>query len=124
MLNKVQLIGRIGQDIELRYTPSGVAVADISLATSKKIKGEEKTEWHKLVIWKQTAEFAKNYLGKGSLVYAEGEITYRKWQDKEGNNRYSTEIQVYKLLSLSKSTQAGTQTGTPVVTDDNDEIPF
>jgi single-strand DNA-binding protein len=104
-VNKVILVGRLGKDPDVRYTPSGDAVAELSIATSEKFKGREgdfteRTEWHKGIVWRNTAEFAKQYLKKGQLVYAEGKLQTRKWQDKSGNNRYTTEIQVSTLTPL------------------------
>ena len=131
-LNKVMLIGRLGKDPEVRYTSNGDVVADLSLATSEKYKSAngqvtEKTEWHKLIVWRQTAEFVKQYLKKGQLIYAEGKISTRKWQDKEGNNRYSTEIQVRTLTALG-SLGGGSQGSAPQAASNgpaqDDDIPF
>jgi|SRR5471030_110747 len=99
-VNKVILIGFLGQDPEIRYLPSGPAVANLSLATSEswrdKQSGEEKekTEWHRVVIFGKLAEIAGEYLRKGSQVYIEGQLQTRKWQDNAGVERYSTEIVV------------------------------
>jgi len=109
MINKVTLIGRLGKDPELRHTASGTAVASFSIATSEKYKDkdgekQEKTEWHNIVFWQRSAEVAAEYLHKGSLVYIEGRIQTRKWEDKDGNDRYTTEIVGQKLQMLdSKS---------------------
>lgn len=97
-INKVILVGRIGQDPETRYTNSGDAVTTLSIATSESWKdkqtGEktEKTEWHRVVIWRKLAEIAAEYCKKGGMVYIEGKLATRKWQDKEGIDRYTTEI--------------------------------
>lgn len=97
-LNKVLLIGRLGQDPELKHTPSGAAVCNFSLATSEtwndKSSGlkQEKTEWHRVVLWGKTAELANQYLKKGSQCYVEGTLQTRSWDDKEGNKKYTTEI--------------------------------
>jgi single-strand DNA-binding protein len=97
-INKVILIGHLGAEPEVRYMPSGQAVANLRLATSEswrdKETGEsqERTEWHRVVLFGRTAEIAKEYLHKGSQVYIEGRIQTRKWQDKEGQERYTTEI--------------------------------
>jgi len=104
-VNKVILVGHLGTDPEVRYTPNGDAVANLSLATTERFKnrdGEqtERTEWHRLVVWRATAEFAKNYLKKGQLIYAEGRLQTRKWEDRDGVKRYSTEIQVDQLTPL------------------------
>jgi|TARA_R110002033_G_scaffold12556_2_gene38052 single-strand DNA-binding protein len=96
MLNKVTLIGRLGRDVELRQTQSGDSVANLSLATSKKWKNkqgesQEKTEWHRVVMFGKLADIANSYLTTGSLVYIEGEIQTRSWE-KDGEKKYSTEI--------------------------------
>lgn len=99
-INKVMLIGNLGQDPEIRYMPNGGAVANLSLATSEswrdKQSGEmrEKTEWHKVVIFGKMAEIAGEYLRKGVQVYIEGSLQTRKWQDQKGQDRYSTEVVV------------------------------
>lgn len=97
-LNKVMLIGRLGSDPELRYTPDGTAVANFSIATSEEWKdknsGEkkERTEWHRIVAWRKLGEICGEYLAKGKQVYVEGRIQTRSWEDKDGNKRYTTEI--------------------------------
>jgi single-strand DNA-binding protein len=97
-VNKVILIGNLGKDPEIRYTPDGKAVANLTLATSESWKGKdgepvEKTEWHRIVMFQRTAEIAGEYLRKGSKVYIEGRLQTRKWQDKTtGQDRYTTEI--------------------------------
>ncbi|MFH1580950.1 MAG: single-stranded DNA-binding protein [Pseudomonadota bacterium] len=97
-LNKVMLIGRLGSDPELRYTPDGTAVANFSIATSEEWKdkntGEkkERTEWHRVVAWRKLGEICGEYLAKGKQVYVEGRIQTRSWEDKDGNKRYTTEI--------------------------------
>lgn len=97
-VNKVILVGTLGRDPEVRYTPNGNAIANLSVATSEqwtdKQSGErqEKTEWHRVVIFGKLAEIAGQYLKKGSQVYLEGKLQTRKWQDQSGQDRYSTEI--------------------------------
>lgn len=97
-INKVILIGNLGQDPEVKYMPSGDAVANVSIATSESWKdkntGEqkEKTEWHRVSIFGKTAEIAGEYLRKGSKVYIEGQLQTRKWQDQSGQDRYTTEV--------------------------------
>lgn len=99
-VNKVILVGNLGQDPEVRYTPSGSAVANITLATSEswrdKQTGENKevTEWHRVVLFGKLAEVAGEYLRKGSQVYIEGQLRTRKWQDQSGQDRYTTEVTV------------------------------
>ncbi|HIJ95060.1 MAG TPA: single-stranded DNA-binding protein [Desulfuromonadales bacterium] len=105
-LNKVMLIGNLGKDPEVRFTASGQAVAGFSLATSEKFKGktgewEERTEWHNITLWGKLAEIAGEYLSKGKTIYLEGRLQTRKWQDKSGNDRYTTEIVGDKMQMLS-----------------------
>ena len=105
-LNKVMLIGNLGKDPEVRFTASGQAVASFSLATSETYKdktGEkvEKTEWHNITLWGKLGEIAGEYLSKGKTVYIEGRLQTRKWQDKSGNDRYTTEIVGDKMQMLS-----------------------
>lgn len=99
-LNRVTLIGRMGKDPEQRATQTGTAVTNFTLATSEKYNGEEKTEWHNLVAFKKQAELIAQYCRKGSQIYLEGKLQTRKWQDKEGQTRYSTEIVVYNFVFL------------------------
>jgi len=96
-LNKVMLIGNLGADPEMRYMPSGDAIANLRIATSEKFKDkngdkQERTEWHRISLFGKLGEIAGQYLKKGSSVYIEGRIQTRKWQDKEGQERYTTEI--------------------------------
>lgn len=105
-VNKVILIGRLGADPEVRYTPSGVAVANFSIATSEEWKdkstGEKKeqTEWHKVVAWRRLGEICGEYLQKGRQVYIEGRLQTRSWEDKEGNKRWTTEILALNMQML------------------------
>jgi len=104
-VNKVILIGNLGRDPEVRYMPSGDAVANITIATTEtwKDKGGEKqeqTEWHRVAMFGKTAEIAGEYLKKGSQVYIEGRIEYRSWQDREGQTRYTTEIVASDIILL------------------------
>ena len=105
MINQVILVGNLGADPELRSTGSGVSVCSISLATSSRFKDKEgewqdKTEWHKVVIWGGSAEFISKYAAKGRQIYIQGRLQTRKWTDQDGNDRYSTEVvaEVAKLL--------------------------
>jgi single-strand DNA-binding protein len=97
-VNKVILIGNLGQDPEVRYMPNGNAVANVTLATSESWKDknsgeqQERTEWHRVVFFRRLAEIVGEYLKKGSKVYVEGRLQTRKWQDQNGNDRYTTEI--------------------------------
>jgi single-strand DNA-binding protein len=112
-LNKVILIGRLGRDPEMRYTPSGQPVANFSLATDESYTGKDgqkvqKTEWHKVVVWGKQAEFCGNYLSKGRLAYIEGKLETRRWTDKDGAEKYTTEIKAERVLGLdSVQAQAG-----------------
>ncbi|HKK45915.1 MAG TPA: single-stranded DNA-binding protein [Balneolaceae bacterium] len=112
-LNKAMIIGRLGQDPDVRYTQSNTAVANLSIATSERYKdnmGEwkENTEWHRVVAWGRLAEICQEYLKKGSQVYVEGPIQTRKWEDKEGQTRYTTEIKALTLTMLdSKGSNGG-----------------
>jgi len=108
-LNKVILIGNLGNDPEVRATPGGNRVATFSLATSRSWNDasgakQEKTEWHRCVVWNskvsQLADIVERYVKKGDKIYVEGRIEYRQWQDKEGQTRYSTEINVRELIML------------------------
>jgi len=112
MLNKVQLIGHLGADPEARYTTDGDAVTSIRLATTdtwkdKNGEKQERTEWHRVVFFGKTAEIAGEYLKKGSLVYVEGRLQTRKWQDKEGQDRYTTEIIAESMKMLPGGHKAG-----------------
>ena len=119
-VNKVILVGRLGQDPELKHTPSGAAVCNMSVATSEKWKDkqgqmQEKTEWHRIVIWSKIAELCNQYLNKGSQVYLEGRLETRKWQDKEGKDRYTTEIVANTVQFLdSKSDRPQADNSKPV----------
>ncbi len=105
-VNKVILIGNLGRDPEVRYMPSGGAVANVTVATSESWKdkqtgeNQERTEWHNVVFFNRLAEIAGEYLKKGSKVYVEGSLRTRKWQDKEGRDRYTTEIVAAEMQML------------------------
>lgn len=110
-VNKVILVGRLGSDPELRYTNNGNPVATISLATSEKWKdkegqSQEKTEWHRVVLWSKLAELAGQYLSKGRQVYIEGKIQTRKWEDKDGQTRYTTEVVGNQMQFLGSQSDA------------------
>lgn len=112
-INKVILIGNLGQDPEFRSTGSGQPIASFSLATSEswkdKTSGEriERTEWHRIAVWGRLAEVCRDYLHKGSKVYVEGRLQTRKWQDKDGNDRYTTEIVANEMQMLDGRGDAG-----------------
>lgn len=109
-VNKVILVGNLGTDPEIRYTPSGSAVANFSLATKDQWTGkdgqkEEKTEWHKIVAWGRLGEICGEYLKKGSQVYIEGRIQTRSWEDRDGNKRYTTEIHAFSMQMLGSASK-------------------
>ena len=111
-VNKVILIGNLGHDPEIRYTTSGQAVANFSLATTevRTNKGGEKqdfTEWHRIVAWGRLAEICGEYLSKGRMVYIEGSLRTRSWEDKEGRKRWTTEIFAQNIQMLGPSGQKG-----------------
>lgn len=117
MLNKVMLIGRLGADPEIKYTQSGSPVANLRIATDESYtdrngQRQEKTEWHTVIAFQRTAEICQQYLHKGSLVYVEGKLQTRKWQDKQGQERYTTEIQCQRLQMLERR-QEGAHTQQP-----------
>ncbi|MDC8832967.1 single-stranded DNA-binding protein [Alteromonas gilva] len=104
-INKVILVGNLGNDPEVRYMPNGNAVANLSLATSESWKDQqgqmqERTEWHRLTMYRRLAEVAGEYLKKGSQIYVEGKLQTRKWQDQQGQDRYTTEIIVDQMQML------------------------
>lgn len=110
-MNNVTLMGRLGSDPELRYTQGGSAVANVNLATSRKWtdkQGEqhEKTEWHRLIVWGKQAENFERYLRKGQQVLVEGSIEYRDWEDKDGNSRSTTEINVSRFHFIGNNTSS------------------
>ena len=147
-LNKVMLIGNLGQEPEVRSTASGTRVATLSLATSRQWntqsgERQEKTEWHRVVLWNNRssglADLAEKYMKKGDRIYVEGRIEYRTWEDREGNTRYSTEINAREVLMLgqrggaapSEATDARSEGGTESYDDfpealdeEDDDLPF
>ena len=111
-VNKVIIVGNLGRDPEIRYTTSGTAVCNFSLATSETFKDkagekQEKTEWHNIQCWGKLAELAGEYLAKGKTIYLEGRLQTRKWQDKNGVDRYTTEIVAEKIQFLSPKGESG-----------------
>ena len=112
-VNKVILVGNLGRDPEVRYSPNGQAVANVTIATSEswkdKTSGEkqERTEWHRVVFFGRLAEIAGEYLKKGAQIYVEGRLQTRKWQDKDGNDRYTTEIVANDMQMLGSRGGAG-----------------
>lgn len=111
-VNKVILVGRLGKDPDLRYTTSGTAVANFTLATSERFKDrngeqQERTEWHNLVAWRQLAEICGKYLKKGKQIYVEGKIQTRSYDDRDGNKKYITEIIVDQMQMLGRADEDG-----------------
>ena len=141
-VNKVILVGNLGQKPEMRYTATQTAVANLSIATTESWKDKEsgenrdKTEWHRVVFFGNLAEIAEKYLDKGSSVYVEGKIQTRKWQDKDGNDKWTTEVLGNQLTMLGSRTssdssmQSNDSNSSPFPEDDSgpglsdDDIPF
>ena len=139
-VNKVILLGHLGRDPEMRYQPSGGAIANFSIATSETFKDkegnkQERTEWHRVVLFGRTAEIAGEYLRKGGMAYVEGRLQTRKWTDKEGQERYTTEIVGDRLQLIGgKKEDGGSEHASapasrggntpPPVEDFDDDIPF
>jgi single-strand DNA-binding protein len=139
-VNKVILVGNLGADAELRYTGGGMAVANFRIATTEVWKDkdgqkQEQTEWHRISLWGKQAEAVSQYLVKGKQVYVEGRIQTRKWQDKEGQDRYSTEIKADRVTLLGSAGGGGrgqverdehAQQPAPMGADmpDADDVPF
>lgn len=110
-LNKIMLIGNLGRDPEIRYTPEGTPVANFSLATSenwtdKSGSRQEHTEWHNIVAWKRLADLSQKYLTKGRQVYIEGRIRTREWNDRDGNKRRTTEVVATQMVLLGSRSQS------------------
>ena len=143
-LNKVMIIGRLGQEPELKYTPSGAPVCNFSMATTeswsdKSGQKQEKTEWHRIVVWGKLAEICNQYLWKGRQAYVEGRLQTRSWEGQDGNKRYTTEVNASNVQFIGDKAQA-TQSSNPeptqaaskeeeynISTDTNftaDDIPF
>ena len=139
-INKVILVGNLGKDPEVRYLEGGTAVANFPIATSETYKdrtsGEKKTitEWHNIVVWRGLAEIAEKYLKKGNQVYIEGKLRTRQWQDKDGNNRYTTEVVGDNMQMLGgkrddsapSNTNAPSQAEPPIDNSNDiaDDLPF
>jgi single-strand DNA-binding protein len=144
-VNKVILVGHLGKDPEVSYTPSGQALAKFSIATNRRVKDkagewQDETDWHNIVAWGKTAEFCSQYVTKGRLVYIEGRIQNRTWEDKEGKKRYATDIVANDVIPLGGRGEGGGEPtaraaaparvsqskdddfGQPEITDD--DIPF
>lgn len=127
-LNKVMIIGNLGRDPEMRYTPSGRPVTTFSVATSRTwntSEGEKhvETEWFNVVAWSNLAEICKQYLTKGQQVFIEGRLQTRHWDDQEGNKHTSVEIVANEMIILGERRETG-EAGTESVTDEEEEFPF
>ena len=124
MVNCAILIGRLGAEPEVRYTPDGLMITSFRIATTEKWKDNEKTEWHRIVTFKKLAEICGSYLKKGSLVYITGRIQTRSWDDKEGVKRYTTEIiaNTMKMLDGKKAEDRDSHESPAYESDD--DIPF
>ena len=123
-LNRVTLIGRLGADPEIRYTSGGMGVANFNIATSenwndKNGQKQERTEWHRIVVWGKLGELCKQYLAKGRQCYVEGRLQTRQWDDKDGNKRYTTEIVASTVQFLDRGTGAGAGAGMSAATNDS-----
>jgi len=115
-VNKVILVGRLGQEPELKYTPSGAAVLTLSVATNTSYKGQdgnnvENTEWHRVVVWRKLAEIMAQYAKKGSRVYVEGKLATRSWDDQNSVKRYTTEVQAEHMQLLDSRSDSGSSSG-------------
>lgn len=136
MVNKVTLIGRLGKDPEVRTLDSGTNIAKFSVATDESYKDKNgewqtQTEWHNVILWRGLAERAEQMLKKGVLVYIEGKLTSRSWQDDQGNTNYITEVRGNYFRVLQKETNGNrvqkntpSDTTTPAVADTGDDLPF
>ena len=128
--NRVILIGNIGRDPELRYTPNGQAVANFTLATNevwidKNNERQQRTEWHRIVAWSKLAEIASEYMSKGKQVFVEGRLRTRTWQDRNGNSRTTTEIWANTLIILGrKGEEVPAEEQPPAEEITDDDIPF
>lgn len=136
-VNKVILVGRLGQDPEVRFTQGGTAVANLRIATDETWKDQsgerqQRTEWHRVVAWSKLAEICGQYLSKGRLVYIEGRLQTRSWEDREGNKRYTTEVRADNMVMLGGRSEEGqaapaAQPAAAAVSDSgtsDDDIPF
>lgn len=129
MLNKVQIIGRLGRDPELRYSQSGSPVCTLSVATDEGYtdrdgKKVDRTEWHRVVLYSKAAENCNQFLKKGSLVYVEGSLQTRKWQDQQGQDRFSTEIKAQRVQFLDKKDGGKSGSSFPSESSGMDNVPF
>ncbi len=130
MLNKAMIIGRLGRDPEIRYTQEGKAYASLYVATDESYTDRNgnkvtRTEWHRVIVWEKSAEACGNHLSKGSLVYVEGKLQTREWQDQQGQKRYTTEIRAERVQFLERRKDNGRQNQSNTEPSENiDDIPF
>jgi len=120
-LNRVEIIGNVGKEPEMRFTPSGKAVASFSVAVNSKFGEEESTEWFNIVAWSKLAETCNQFVTKGQQVYVEGRLQTRKWDDKEGQTHYRTEVIANRVLFLGKREDKEESTEQNI---EQEEVPF
>ena len=123
-VNRITLIGRVGQDPFVRYTGDGMAIANVSLATSQKVKGQEETQWHRLVFFGKLAEIVAEWVKKGIQIYVEGSIKYGKYTDKDGVEKTTVDIVCTAMTMLGGTREAGRPEKPAIKQDDDQEIPF
>ncbi len=124
MKNKVFLIGNVGRDPEIKYLSNGDGVANFSLATTMKFKGEEKTEWHKIVAFGKVVDVIEKYITKGSRICVEGRLQTREWEDKNGSKHYTTEIVLSDLSMLGGGERKDKEPDKRSKSDDLEDLPF
>ena len=124
--NRVELIGRLGRDPEMQYTPNGQAVTRLSIATDrpKRTGAEPETDWHRVTCWGKLAEFAGQHLGKGRLVFVAGRLTYRTWEGKNGQSNHVTDIVARELTLLDRRLDAVPEEAKSEGDADDDDLPF
>ena len=132
-VNRTLLVGRVGHEPELRYTPEGQAVTTFSLATDRPTRSgaERETDWHQVVCWGKLAEFAGQYLAKGRLVFIAGRLTYRTWESRDGQRRRTAEVVATEIVPLDRRPEAEPRQAVPTETpasaeepDQDDDLPF
>lgn len=128
-LNRVEIIGRLGRDPELKYSQNGAAICRLNVATDESYTNREgnrvqKAEWHSVVVFQKAAEHCSQYLSKGSLVFVEGSLSTREWQDQQGQKRYTTEIKAQRILFLDKKDGGKSGSSFPSESSGMDNVPF
>lgn len=124
-MNVVHLLGNLGSDPELKYTNSGTPVCNVSMATNKKVKDEDKTEWHRLVFWGKVAEIISQHCQKGQKLQVTGELRTRSWETDAGETRYQTEVHCQDFEFIGgKDREAQPREAVPAGVDDGDDLPF